>query len=87
MTTEVRNMVTFKQLNLLREWPMKGTFDAIFCRNVLIYFNEQTKLEIIRRFYALLKPGGYLFIGHSESLQNSDTDFQLLGQTIYQRAI
>lgn len=87
MTTELKNMVTFKQLNLLRDWPMKGTFDAIFCRNVLIYFNEQTKLEIIRRFYSLLKPGGYLFIGHSESLQNSGTDFQLLGQTIYQRVI
>lgn len=85
MVPEVKKMVAFKQLNLLHKWPMKGSFDAIFCRNVLIYFNDETKQEIIRRFYSLLKPGGYLFIGHSESLQSFETGFQLLGQTIYQR--
>lgn len=81
----IKNLVFFKQLNLLHQWPMRGKFDAIFCRNVLIYFNEDTKKQLIDRFYTLLKPGGYLFIGHSESLQNFDTKLKLLGRTIYQR--
>lgn len=82
---EIKDMVLFKQLNLLKSWPIKGPLDAIFCRNVLIYFNDETKRKIIQRFYSLLKPGGYLFLGHSESLQSFSTGFDLLGQTIYQR--
>lgn len=85
MSSDIKDMISFKQLNLLHHWPMTGSFDAIFCRNVLIYFNDETKRELIRRFYSLLKPGGYLFIGHSESLQNFDSNFKLIGQTIYQR--
>lgn len=82
---EIKQLITFRHLNLLADWPMKGAFDAIFCRNVLIYFNDETKKEVVQRFYSLLKPGGYLFIGHSESLRNFNTDFKLIGQTIYQR--
>lgn len=85
MNDDIKELICFKQLNLLHQWPMKGQFDAIFCRNVLIYFNEDTKKQLIDRFYSLLKPGGYLFIGHSESLQNFDTNLKLLGRTIYQR--
>lgn len=73
----------FKQLNLLETWPMKGPFDAIFCRNVLIYFDKPTKQQIIQRFRNLLADNGRLFIGHSETLNQISNDFQLVGQTIY----
>jgi len=85
MDDRVKQLISFKQLNLLEQWPMTGLFDAIFCRNVLIYFDDETKAKLARRFYSLLKPGGYLFIGHSESLQSYNTNFSLVGQTIYQR--
>lgn len=85
MDNKIKQLIAFKQLNLLAKWPMKGRFDAIFCRNVLIYFNDETKKKLIQRFYAQLKPGGYLFIGHSESLQSIHSEFKLVGQTIYQR--
>lgn len=85
MDEKLKQLITFKQLNLLAKWPMTGRFDAIFCRNVLIYFNDETKQKLVQRFYGLLKPGGYLFIGHSESLQSFNTGFKLVGQTVYQR--
>ena len=85
MDEKVKQLISFKQLNLLEPWPMTGLFDVIFCRNVLIYFNDETKKKLVQRFYSLLKPGGYLFIGHSESLQSYNTHFSLVGQTIYQR--
>jgi len=85
MDEKVKQLIAFKQLNLLAQWPMTGPFDVIFCRNVLIYFNDETKKKLIQRFYSQLKPGGYLFIGHSESLQSFNTNFTLVGQTIYQR--
>lgn len=80
----LRARITFKQLNLLGDWPFKGPFDAIFCRNVMIYFDNPTKTELVSRYAKMLKPGGYLYIGHSETLLDN-ADFKLMGRTIYQR--
>lgn len=62
------SLVAFRKLNLVGPWPMKGKFDAIFCRNVAIYFEEKTQQEIWRRFVPMLNPSGTLYIGHSERI-------------------
>jgi chemotaxis protein methyltransferase CheR len=82
---EVRSLITFRPLNLMESWPMKGPFDAIFCRNVMIYFDAPTKSKLIERFIRLIKPGGWLYIGHSESLLGSHPGLHLMGRTIYRR--
>ncbi|MEO1752100.1 protein-glutamate O-methyltransferase CheR [Thiofaba sp. EF100] len=80
---ELRRMVAFKPLNLLKDWPMKGPFDVIFCRNVMIYFDQATQKRLVERFASLLAPRGYLFIGHSETLDGLTHRFDLVGNTIY----
>lgn len=81
----VRELVTFNQLNLLEDWPMKGPLDAIFCRNVVIYFDNPTKQKLFARYAQLLAPGGYLFLGHSESLHGLSDAFDLVGRTIFRK--
>ena len=85
ISPELQKIITFRQLNLMHEWPMKGPFDAIFCRNVVIYFDKPTQRILIDRFANLLADGGYLFLGHSESLFKVTDRFNLMGQTIYQK--
>jgi chemotaxis protein methyltransferase CheR len=80
-----RETITFRQLNLLGAWPMSGKFDAIFCRNVMIYFDAKTKATLIDRFHAQLADGGWLYVGHSESLLDHQSRFKLRGRTIYQK--
>ncbi|PTW55057.1 CheR-type MCP methyltransferase [Breoghania corrubedonensis] len=82
---DLRRLIAFKQLNLLGQWPMRGPFDAIFCRNVMIYFDAPTKTRLINRFADLLRPDGWLYIGHSESLLDRQTTFELKGRTIYRK--
>ncbi len=82
---ELRNLITFKQLNLMHEWPMKGPFDAIFCRNVIIYFDKDTQRLLFERMAALQRPGDHLFLGHSESLYRVCERYELIGRTIYRR--
>lgn len=82
---ELQAVIRFRQLNLMREWPMKGKFDFIFCRNVLIYFDRETKSQLAERYAQFLEPAGLLFIGHSESLHQLTTDFELIGNTIYKK--
>jgi chemotaxis protein methyltransferase CheR len=82
---EVRSLVTFRRLNLMEPWPFTGNFDAIFCRNVMMYFDGPTKTVLIDRFIEKLKPGGWLYIGHSESLNGSHHGLSLHGRTIYRR--
>ncbi|MFC3285443.1 CheR family methyltransferase [Litchfieldella rifensis] len=81
---EVTSMVEFEQLNLLApNWSIKGPFDAIFCRNVMIYFDKSTQARILQRFAPLLKPDGLLFAGHSENFSYISEAFRLRGQTVY----
>ena len=82
---ELQEIITFKQLNLLREWPTKGPFDFIFCRNVVIYFDKETQKVLFDRYANVLKNDAHLFIGHSESLFKVSDRFKLLGQTIYRK--
>lgn len=81
----LRKMLTFKQLNLMGDWPISGKFDAIFCRNVFIYFDKATQGALVNRYADVLKDGGYLIIGHSESLLKVTDRFSLVGKTIYKR--
>ena len=85
MSAELRAMIAFKQLNLLDDWPMGGPFDAIFCRNVVIYFDKPTQRVLFDRFAEMLKPDGYLFVGHSETLYRVSERFTHLGRTVYRR--
>lgn len=81
---ELTQMVAFQQLNLLaNQWQLNGPFDAIFCRNVMIYFDKETQENILRRFVPLLKPGGLMFAGHSENFSQISREFYLRGQTVY----
>lgn len=80
----VRELVSFKPLNLIGPWPMKGPFDAIFCRNVAIYFDKPTQGDVFGRFAGMLAPEGFLYIGHSENLGAGGEGFRLVGKTIYQ---
>ena len=82
---ELRDMIRFRQLNLLKEWPLRGPFDIIFCRNVIIYFDKPTQQVLMERYADLLAPDGHLLIGHSESLYRVSQRFELLGQTIYRK--
>ena len=81
---ELRDMVSFAPLNLLdAKWPIKGPFDAVFCRNVMIYFDKATQNNILRRFIPMMQRDALMFAGHSESLQGLNDVFQLRGKTVY----
>jgi chemotaxis protein methyltransferase CheR len=85
MSRKVKELITFRKLNLLQPWPFKGLFDVIFCRNVMIYFDTPTKTNLVERFTQQLKPGGWLYIGHSESLIGGHPGLRLVGRSIYRR--
>lgn len=83
---EVRELVQFKRLNLHGEWPMRRPFQVIFCRNVMIYFDQPTKERLVARFAQALAPGGFLYIGHSERISGPAEDLlEPVGPTIYHR--
>lgn len=79
----LRAAVAFRRLNLLESWPMHGQFDAIFCRNVMIYFDADTKAKLIDRLAAALIPGGFIYLGHSESILGRHACLTGHGETVY----
>lgn len=85
ISDRVRAHVVFKPLNLHEPWPMRGPFDSIFCRNVVIYFDKPTQCALFDRFADILRDGGYLYLGHSESLYKVSDRFRPMGQSIYQK--
>lgn len=82
----LKKLITFRYLNLLNDWPFKGSFDLIFCRNVMIYFDKQTQMRLVSRFWDHLTPHGILYIGHSESLTGIKQKFRYLMPAIYAKS-
>ncbi|MDO9632887.1 MAG: protein-glutamate O-methyltransferase [Humidesulfovibrio sp.] len=85
ISQEARSHVRFRRLNFMEEFSFDGQLDIIFCRNVVIYFDRQTQETLFSRFCRKLSPGGYLFIGHSESLAGMDLPLELVAPTVYRR--
>lgn len=84
---ELRRLISFQRINLLDPaWPMRGPFDVIFCRNVMIYFDKPTQYKILSRFVPLLQPDGLMFAGHSESFLHAADLFHSMGKTVYELA-
>lgn len=85
LTPAIRKEVVYRVFNLMDKFVYKKPFDVIFCRNVMIYFDQKTKNELVEKFYDALAPGGYLFIGHSESIQKEASRFKYIQPSIYQK--
>lgn len=85
VTSVIRRMVTFKSLNLFDDWPMNGPFDIVFCRNVAIYFDSETQRDLFGRLAEILVDGGWLYVGHSESLLSLSDRFVPAGTTLYRK--
>ncbi|HSR67181.1 MAG TPA: protein-glutamate O-methyltransferase CheR [Acidobacteriota bacterium] len=81
----ILDMVAFARLNLVSRWPMKGPFQVIFCRNVMIYFDKPARQRLVRRFAELLQAGGYLLIGHSESLTGLSHPYRFVQPAVYRK--
>jgi chemotaxis protein methyltransferase CheR len=81
----LRDRIRFRHLNLMSRWPFGGPFDFIFCRNVMIYFDKPTQEALVRQFSAVLRPGGLLYTGHSESLTSVRHELQFVGASIYRK--
>jgi len=81
----VRKTVEFSRLNLMEPFPFSTKFQVIFCRNVMIYFDKETQSRLVNKYYDCLAPGGFLFIGHSESLMGTEHRFKYVQPTIYQK--
>lgn len=83
---ELKALVTFRYMNFVEPWPVRGPFDAIFCRNVMIYMEEDTQQKVWAALAKVMRPGGYLFIGHSERIGPEFRDrFELVGKTTFRR--
>lgn len=86
VTPQLRHTVAFKRFNLMEPLPFQGPMDLIFCRNVMIYFDRETIASLVEKYHKILEPGGYLFIGHSESLSGINHPFKYVAPCIYQKA-
>ena len=83
---ELKQEVIFRQFNLMDPFPFKKRMHTIFLRNVMIYFDEKTKRELVQKVYDALEPGGYLFIGTTETLDRTTTPFQIIKPSIFRKA-
>jgi chemotaxis protein methyltransferase CheR len=84
--SELINKIDFMIVNLIKDdWPFQDAFDVIFCRNVMIYFDAKTQRQVLERLHRVMKPGGYLFVGHAENFTDSRDLFVLKGKTLYER--
>lgn len=81
----IRKEVIVRKFNLMDPFPFKKRFHVIFCRNVMIYFDAKTKMELVNKFYEYTEPGGYLFIGHSESLNREATAYRYMMPAVYRK--
>ena len=81
----LKDIIYFRYLNLMEEWPVKGPIDFIFCRNVMIYFDKPTQERLVNRYWNILASGGILFTGHSESLTGIEHKFKYIQPTIYMK--
>ncbi|HKQ31097.1 MAG TPA: protein-glutamate O-methyltransferase CheR [Burkholderiales bacterium] len=82
---QAQSLIYFRRLNLMDEsWPMQGPFDVIFCRNVLIYFDKATQRKLLAHYAKLLRPEGYLMLGHAEVIHGFESVFEPVGHSIYQ---
>jgi chemotaxis protein methyltransferase CheR len=83
---ELQRMIEFLSVNLIRDdWPFREPFDVVFCRNVMIYFDAPTQRSVLEKIHRVMKPGGFLFVGHSENFNESRDLFVLRGKTVYER--
>lgn len=85
VSKQIKDEVIFRRFNLMNEFPFKDKFHVIFCRNVMIYFDSKTKNELVDKFYRYLKPGGYMFIGHSETIDRRFTKFKYIKPAVYRK--
>jgi len=85
---KIRNEVIYRKFNLIdKNFPFKKKFHVIFCRNVMIYFDNKTKIDLVKKFYDFTEPGGYLFIGHSESLNRNETEYKYIMPAVYRKEL
>jgi chemotaxis protein methyltransferase CheR len=88
ISDKIKDEVIFRIFNLMDEvFPFKRKFHTIFCRNVMIYFDNETKMNLIRKFYEFTEPGGYLFIGHSESIPREATGYKYIMPAVYRKEL
>jgi len=86
LINKIRNEVIYRKFNLMdMVFPFKKKFHVIFCRNVMIYFDNKTKIDLVKKFYDATEPGGYLFIGHSESLNRNETEYKYIMPAVYRK--
>lgn len=86
MTQEIKNEVIFRQFNLMDPFPFRRKMHIIFLRNVMIYFDAQTKRKLIQKVYDVMEPGGYLFVGRTETIDRGKTSFQMIQPSIFRKA-
>jgi chemotaxis protein methyltransferase CheR len=86
LVNKIRDEIIYRKFNLMdKVFPFKKKFHVIFCRNVMIYFDQKTKTELVKKFYDWTEPGGYLFIGHAESLNREETEYQYVLPAVYRK--